>query len=189
MDDVCILHRRTADGQRQNAGLRASASASGPIWLFRIPPVSATGSSSACSSPKPDPLCSPACLHHTSGSPPCASSGTQTAVFTGAQQPGQRLRIAAVGFTRSFGRRGIEDGEIVDAVDPETLQKAVDHELHAGLRSRPSASRRPLPMLASAPCATPQSLVTRPKELDFTIATAIGDSNRYRVPMHTGNIN
>jgi len=32
--------------------------------------------------------------------------------LAGAQQAGQRLRVLGSVFTRSFGRRGIEDGEI-----------------------------------------------------------------------------
>lgn len=97
--------------------------------------------------------------------------------FTGAQQPGQRLRIAAVGFytiirpTRHGGRRDH------DAVDPEALQKTIDHEpawagLVADLQRRavvPDARERLAQHLAV--------IGDGPKEPDFTISNVVGDGN------------
>lgn len=104
--------------------------------------------------------------------------------LTGAQQLGQRLRIATVGFYTIIWptrHRGLRDH---DAVDPEALQKTIDHEpAWAGFVADLQRSA----VLADARQRLAQRLAVigdGPKEPDFTISTVIGDGNRDRVPMN-----
>lgn len=104
--------------------------------------------------------------------------------FTGTQEPGQRLRITAVGLdpvirpTRHRGRRDH------DAVDPETLQETIDHK---AARAGFVADLQRRTVLADARQRFVQHLAIigdSPKESDFQVPTFIGDGNRYRVPMN-----